>query len=593
MRSVHTLRRTSGSTVPQHVLCMDTVLTLRQGEPGRAPPYFTHGDVSTVSLDRHLDAVRHRQLSPLAGDVWLTMLARRCRPGSSHWLVGRSVYQQLTALGFFSQVDGNVWQMQAPPEGDGGHKRSRDWAGFVVLEDKTTIIVLRRVGGGVLHIVDVSNFGADLSSAWTADPEQNVLTLAEWWTSWVEWIRSNHAGSVKYTVGAQAMAYFRGRHLHDAIAVHTHERALELEARSLYGGRCEAYQLGKLPGTVHHLDARSLYGWCAANANVPVQLLDYREGEQVWGMLSDPGCVADVTVSVDEPCVPYRLPDKELTVWPVGTFRTVLCAPELSLVHGRVSQIHAAAVYRIVPALQQFAEHCWVLRCREEDKGNRIVAKQLKLFSQVLYGKFAQRYRGWRHCQEESPPAPWSLWWTMDREKHVPVAWRAIAGRVERHVDGGFTDQAIPIISAWIASLARRRLWDLMEAAGRRNVYYCDTDSLFVSGDGMNRLTEAKDVIGPFLGQLRVEGRYDDVEIFGWKHYYAGGELRCAGFDRRARPGFASHQGPPKMEPVSESCRQGRAPVPVALLAQATVGSQYRHGRVLPGGRVVPFDVTA
>lgn len=589
MRQVHTLRICKGGTRPSHILFVDTVLTLRPGEAGKSPPYFTHGPVSTVATDIFDDKVRQRQASPMSGEHWLTMLARRCRRGTSHWLIGRCIYQQLATIGFFRLVDGQTWQMQAPAEGKAKHKRSKEWAGFVVLEDKTTIIVLRRAGGGVLHIVDTSNFGADLGHVWAANPECNVRALADWWRNWTDWIERNHAGSVKYTVGSQAMAFFRGRHLHDPICVHTHERALELEGRSLYGGRCEVNLLGRLPGTVYHLDARSLYGWVAANCNVPVQLVDYAEGEVPGGVLDDPGIVADVTVEMDDPVFPYREPGKDLTIWPVGRFRTVLCAPELSLARERICEVHAAAVYRLSPALASFAAACWALRCREEDRGNRTIAKQIKLFSQVLYGKFAQRFRGWRYSPGDEPPAPWSLWWQMDKEKKVPVAWRSIAGRVERHVDGGFTDQACPVISAWIASAARVRLWQLMELARRPNVYYVDTDSLFVSSLGFERLSARVGTIGTDLGQLRVEGSYKDVEIMGWKHYFAGGKLVCAGFDRRARPGFTSHDGPPKIEPVSESCRQRRPPVPLAVQSHATFGGQYRHGQVLPDGRVVPF----
>jgi len=52
----------------------------------------------------------------------------------------------------------------------------------------------------------------------------------------------------------------------------------------------------------------------------------------------------------------------------------------------------------------------------------------------------------------------------------------------------GYADHAFPALMSRVISECRMRLWRLMCVAGLDNVYYCDTDSLFVDGPGSRRL---------------------------------------------------------------------------------------------------------
>jgi len=70
-------------------------------------------------------------------------------------------------------------------------------------------------------------------------------------------------------------------------------------------------------------------------------------------------------------------------------------------------------------------------------------------------------------------------------------------------------------------------LWQLIMTAGRKNVLYVDTDSLFVTEEGLANL---RTFIDPKrLGALKVEGETDYLEISAPKVYRFGLETKTKG----------------------------------------------------------------
>ena len=60
-------------------------------------------------------------------------------------------------------------------------------------------------------------------------------------------------------------------------------------------------------------------------------------------------------------------------------------------------------------------------------------------------------------------------------------------------------------IASYITSLARLNLYNAARKAGVKNVYYCDTDSLYVNDEGMDRLTNSDMVHNTELGKWKYE----------------------------------------------------------------------------------------
>lgn len=561
-----------------------------------------------------------------------------CRPKSTTWLVCMGMHRLLSAIRFYDAIDGKSWLIRDPHEqrlkADGSPIPPK-WSGFAVLEDRCGIMVIKRANGGTLHVVDSRNLGIaswgkladDLSDSpqwpeWARlyarlqETDRCVLrsiSLLLGFQRWCDWCREFACGPVQHTLSSQAMYCYRKSFLRDCIIIHNHQPALTLERKALYGGRCECYQIGhvreglygedtngyygnKVPvllseSPIHHLDSSSLYGHIAATNQVPAVFMGAANANDIEHPARGTGCIADVTVCLSEPIVPYRPRHDSETVWPIGTFRTTLCQPELDLVMPYITKVHEAYRYKLAWLFLGWAPWCWKVRTQARARNERTLAGQLKAFSQVLYGKWAQRRRGWIFCSGVPAPDLWSLWWEKDRNSDNVYRYRSIGGRVERYFQAEEgpeieTQESCPQITAWVYSLARVWLWRAINAAGRNRVYYVDTDSLWVDSRGLDSLQNSGYRIGPELGDLRIVATHQRVEFIGQKHYVADGVLTAAGVLQVPDPDEAF-----TTEGVSSACARNRAPRPYVVKAGKRGHKPYVHGEVLLDGRVVPIVI--
>src|SRR5262249_54266496 len=129
-----------------------------------------------------------------------------------------------------------------------------------------------------------------------------------------------------------------------------------------------------------------------------------------------------------------------------------------------------------------------------------------------LIGKFAQRSLRWEDRPQVQPEHQWGKWHYVDSECAAHL-YRSVAGRVERQIGNGFAPLACPAIAAWVYAEGRYRLWQAQLIAGRDQVYYCHTDSLFVSEPGYRRLRDNSLIADGVPGKLSLKGRHDWMEI--------------------------------------------------------------------------------
>lgn len=531
-----------------------------------------------------------------------TQLAAMCRANSCTWLIAPYLYQTLVELGWFDSFNEGTWSISGKDKHRGG---------AIVHEQGCCYIIAWRKDGGRLICVDPENYGVEGLPYVTDSPVTNASVCMSWWLSWLDWLRDCRAGTAKVTLASQSAYTFRRRFMKHEIECHDDLPALALEEKCLYGGRCEAFRLGKLPGEIFHLDANSLYGAVAAKGMIPTHLISHISAKDDDEDITDLALVsineiinglgrlkshnngydiaADVTVTVSEPIVPIRVKDCELTVWPIGTFRTQLAGPELVIVKDKVIKIHAMSLYRTQPIFKEWAAWCWERRQFEIASGNKILSKQLKKWAQFFYGRFAQRHRGWSLDPNQTDGERWELWWQRDPKGGRPIAHRRVEGRCEVYADKGLSPQAVPSITAWINSLARVWLHKAIATAGRENTFYVDTDSLFVNVDGMERLFRGGYIIGDNLGDLRIVGRHKQVVIHGWKHYTCDNNVTCAGDALRRRFGLIDSIPGESAHPLTVAAANRNSPG-IGQTVRSKVGSmEYRLGRVLPDGRIDPW----
>lgn len=269
--------------------------------------------------------------------------------------------------------------------------------------------------------------------------------------------------------------------------------------RGYYGGRVEVYRFREIKGPIYHYDVNSLYPSVMVEGRypdlwVPERLSEDLEGFEGWQHREG---MADVTVSVPKqpyPPLPVRSEEGEI-VYPWGRFRGAWAYPELRILlesGGTIEKVHMALDYDRLPAGDPFADYIHYCYDRRQKATDQLGNLQWKLFMNSLYGKFGQR-----------------------------EGLEVIFNDKLFKVPGSSGGQSNVLWAAYVTSLARAKLWRLLNEAGA--VYYTDTDSLFTP---VPMRTSAK------LGDLKLEGTYSVAEFFGNKLYIVDGKAKAKGVPR-------------------------------------------------------------
>ena len=463
----------------------------------------------------------------------------------------------------------------------------------VVLESPPFVVEGKVCGsGGKFKVLDLGNYGLQPSPDGT--PVRDIVRRVSMFVRGMcASLRSLGLGTLKDTAGTQAMYSFRRKHLTHCMVAHNDERALNLEGDSYYGGRCEAFHVGRVSGPVYHLDVSSMYPFCARESDVPVSLAgvcnELGPGDQPQ-LGAGHGLIADVTIDTDEPAYPLRLADDRITVWPVGTFRTVLAGPELldALSRDRVVRWHRASWYRLAPALRSYAD-C-VLGMRQRFSDNQDLKDWAKSLGVCLIGKLGQRDRRWVDATSNVFHGPWATWWES-REEDKWTRYRSLAGYTQREEVGSWSYGAIPAVAAWVCSLARVRLLRMIRCASWAETLYCDTDALMVTTRGLSNLKAGGWVREDEPGFLRVKNVSDEVIIHGIKAYDEEGRSV-----RLGRPLSVAGAGAGEVRywahrSAAGACKERRQPDARRIAVRHDRTEDYKHGLVCADGTVTPFQL--
>lgn len=566
-----------------------------------------------------------RQCCMLSGvcntvESWWREIEQFCCPSTTTWIMSCSAYTDWTAFGLWQQIlDGKVVihdPDMSRPESDkqGGN---RTWQGYTVTEDPPTIIVARiPERRATINIVDVRNYSAKWrpsydvpSTPYSEDGFTPIVTakaeiersksrvnrLHKFACDLTAWLRDNKLGTLKPTFASQGLSIFRHSYLEDRIEIHTDDAALGLERRAYYGGRCECKFIGRKEMRLHQVDINSLYPFCAAGFPLPIKFFGRVKEPTMLDFNDAIGCmavIADVNIRVDRPVAPWRQHDKIL--YPIGTFRTTLCGPELLLVrqHGEILKINDMALYYMGRPMAKFFAFMLTQRMRFKNECNDDMASFLKMASNGIIGKLGQRNKRWIRADNDAADEPFSCWWQPNPATRQLTIWRSFARRVSYLSDDGEGYTSIPSLAAYVCSYARGLLWIGMERAGFDNVYYYDTDSLWVNEQGLENLFNAGLVDNVEFGKFKHVDAYSAVEFRGIKHYLADGRLVCAGLPNS---GKLSHDWKAEFwesRKVASDLWASKTPFAELVLRKWSSTKPYYHGQVLADGSVVPWRLT-
>jgi len=352
-----------------------------------------------------------------------------------------------------------------------------------------------------------------------------------------EFVLQHDLGCMGITTPQQAFTSFRHRFMKKRILVHNHKETLELEREAYHGGRSECFFIGRKEEKVYALDVNSMYPYVMKENLFPARLKLYSFGKLKLSLMEkflyDYCIIARVEIETDEPVYPCRT--SERLIFPVGRFWTTLCTGSLryAMEKGHVRNLDVFSMYNPEDLFSEFVQFFYGLKQYYRSEKNPVFEKMAKLILNSLYGKFGQRVKEIEPVGED-PFVEMGIREVKDIDSGE--RWREIIVNHTIYVERTEEEESIhsfPAIAAHVTDYARLHLWKLIQKAGRKNVLYVDTDSLFVNREGYERL---QDEISPDeLGKLKLEHVWDWIEIHGCKDYEYPGGVKRKGIRSTAR----------------------------------------------------------
>jgi len=407
--------------------------------------------------------------------------------------------------------------------------------------------------------------------------------------SFIRFLEGNKISRVCYTKASTAMAAYLFRHYNTDIYIHNNGEAIKLERESYKGGRCECFYLGELSDDNYYiLDVNSLYPYVMRNNQYPIKYIKIYHNITVNELLEhtkNNAIIAKVRIETDEPT--YAIKDKR-TIFPIGTFTTTLCTPELiyALAHNHITDVFDMVVYEQANIFTSYVDSFYALRNDFKSAGVYEYERLCKVLLNSLYGKFGQKGENWLKVGEAPNES--------DREEiifrsnpRLVTRLRYLLGEVFELKGYSEAFDSFPAIASHVTAYGRLHLWSLMQQAGEDNYFYCDTDSLIVNEQGLSNLKHKLN--DSELGYLKTENFSWSLTIRGLKDYTFGSKIVIKGIRKSAKllsEGVYSQQTWPTFKGILKS---GNTDIYTVKNTVKHLCREYTKGNVLDSGKITPF----
>lgn len=385
----------------------------------------------------------------------------------------------------------------------------------------------------------------DDDKAWLAKCHRDVLVTAHAVTAYLAWIEDANLGNWQYTGAGQSWAAFRHRHLTHRMLIHDDGEALAAERRAMWTGRCEAYWHGTLLRQVaDEWDLHAAYARVARDCPVPVRLVGPMPARYPWqSSLANPGValLATATIVTDVPVVPALVGDR--IVWPVGTFETTLWTPELRMAveNGAQVTVHRGWLYHAKPALRSWAQWILDMLAAPDDVCPAWMKMIFKHWSRALIGRFAMTYASWEQLAELALPGV-DRRTCVDLDSETTYELMQVGFNLWEQAATVEWAQSMPMVTGYVMSACRARLWNIMAAMPDAAPLYCDTDSIITTDRWRPEMLAI--AATPVGEGLRLKRSWDGIQIMGPRQIVTGEKTRLAGLPSGARrTGRSEFQG--------------------------------------------------
>lgn len=592
MRRAHYLKRNKGVEYPHNCIWFDT-----------ETDGYIENDTDTRQVLRFGYAAHRRRTR---GNSWTQPKWKRFHTTDNFWGWAIDHSRPRIRLDIFCHnaafdipvVDGFGWM------------RRNGWTLTKAVIDSPPVILAWRKNSVTIRVIDTLNIwrlplvkigehvglaklempAKDASrAAWDRYGKRDVEVIMAACLQWFEFLNEHELGGFAPTLAAQAMRAYRHRFMTEPIFIDDNERALELARDAYLGGRVECFRLGKIKGPVYQLDINSQYPSHMMTERFPTKLIGvYKRPtrEEVYRWIKEQSVVALVVIETNEPV--YPLLDGGKLLFPVGRFSCTLTTPELihALTMKHVSSITQMAVYESSCLFRDFVAVLYGIRKTAAALGDTTLVWQVKILMNSLYGKFGQRGRFYEQT-DTSPNDDIKVWTEIDAETGQVRSMRQFAGVIQALSFDGESRDSHPAIAAHVTAYARLGLWRLILRAGRPNVLYCDTDSLWVNAKGYHAL--AGQIDANQLGKLKCEGVFEAPELHGPKDYSTDTLSKIKGIKRNATWVDDSIVLQDHFTTLVGCIRRGDLTAPIVVRQSKILHRVYTKGIVNRDGSISPL----
>jgi len=420
---------------------------------------------------------------------------------------------------------------------------------------------------------------------------RDVEIVREYILALFAYFKDNDFCHFAYTTAGLAFNTYRHRFMNTPIFIHTFAKAIALERASYKGGRCEAFFIGQAPkDTYYYLDVNSMYPFMMLEKDFPFRHIFTYEHAHLFQLnyfLPRRAVISDVLVKLKEPAIAVK---GARLIFPVGEFRTTLTSPELQYVkeHGEIKKCFSLSLYEAGPIFKDYVTHFYNWRLKHLAEGRIIQSKFDKVLLNSLYGKFGQQIT-------VSVPVdldfdmPCRYFTEYDIVKKIKYNYVKIGDqwfREGRVAEGYHSMVAIP---AFVTAYARMYLWQIMKLAGLENVFYCDTDSVFVNRAGLDRLSSLVST-AKTLGMLGLKMSSPSLDIRGAKMYKFGDKIRIKGI--KGPEAFLPQFKQWRFQRSRMALRKPDKPFVLEEHYHKSLTYAYEKGEKCKDGRIKPFRLS-
>lgn len=352
--------------------------------------------------------------------------------------------------------------------------------------------------------------------------------------TFIKFVADNDLGVLAKTTPGQAFNAYRHRFMPEEIWLHDNPKAIALERAGYYGGRVECLKVGMFHGDFYGYDINSMYPFVMREHTFPVKLIGIRKRNSIADvrrLIEDYTLIGEFTINTTKPVFPAVLNNNLL--FPVGMYKTVLSTPEIqyALDHDLLVAAGDIAVYQKANIFKEYVTFFISKRQEAKQAGNRVFDFLFKLFGNSLYGKFGQKSENWER-QGDYDPMEIKLLEVINADTKKKETYKIFGGSIFQKMDEEEAFNSFCAIAAHVTAYARMLLWSYIELCGWENVYYMDTDSLFVNEIGHQKLQAAGVTDNTEIGKMKLEKTGNKLTVNAPKDYIFAGEVKMKGVTR-------------------------------------------------------------